>query len=40
MEGNCYEGRGISPDQEYIKAGTDEEQLSFAFDLALARSGL
>jgi C-terminal processing protease CtpA/Prc len=40
MDGSCYEGRGISPDQEYIKVGTDEEQLEFALDLALARSGL
>jgi C-terminal processing protease CtpA/Prc len=33
MDGNCYEGRGISPDNEI--AGTEDKQLEDARDLAL-----
>jgi hypothetical protein len=41
MNNKCYEGIGISPDKEYIKDGTEDEQLLFARDLAyeLAKSG-
>jgi C-terminal processing protease CtpA/Prc len=39
MSGNCYEGRGISPEKEI--AGTDDEQMVYARDLAekLAKFG-
>jgi hypothetical protein len=41
MDGNCYEGIGISPDKQFIKEGNDEEQLEYARALAyeLAKYG-
>jgi C-terminal processing protease CtpA/Prc len=41
MGGNCYEGIGISPNKQYIKEGSDRDQLEYAINLAyeLSRFG-
>jgi C-terminal processing protease CtpA/Prc len=38
-DGNCYEGIGISPDKDYIREGSDEDQLEYARDMAYEMAG-